>query len=441
MADASMLVENRTSSISGQWSSTDYAGAFVVPVLTAAILASLTGSAVPLIEAWRNLCVTAAQEPMSLAANRGAASMTTLGDPFAWGWILATLPLLLVVQHFLMLWLFKGRPQIKMLSGGEVDRVPRGLKMAREEARESVDRYFRLWMLMLRYTLPALLLFWSILLGTAFLFAKTGNVLNGEWDIRVAAEMSKAARFGAAGAYVYVLLYLGQRTFHRDISVGVVCWCIVTIIAGPILAASLSRFIASSAESGWGTLALYFLAGLAPRHVVQMVQDKAKQILGASSGPAGPEDLSPRLTSIPGICPDIAERLGEEGICGVANLAMANPYGLLRNTPFDMRQITSWMDQALLILTLPDQWQALNKLGVTGVIDLAWCADHQVAALATAMKVDSPPTFQATVERLRQDAQVLLLWALYQGSIGDDEDVAQETHREAASEPSNLSRA
>lgn len=410
---------DRRTSVKAAWAATDHAGLVVVPVLAWALGASLMESAPALVGAWRNHPMHGSHEGETWVASN-LAQAATLGDPFAWGWILAALPLLLVVQHFLMLWLFKGRPAMKMLSDRDVSRVPYGLRMARQEAREGVDRHFRLSTLMLRYMLPALLLFWSILLEAGFLFSRTGNALSGQWDQAIGAEMCKAARFGAAGAYVYVLLYLGQRTFHRDISVGVVCWCIVTIIAGPILAASLSRFMASSTEAGWGTLALYFFAGLSPRHVVQVVQDRAKQVLGGGNGDAVVENPSPPLTSIPGICPAIAERLSEEGICGVANLAMANPYGLLRNTPFDIRQITSWMDEALLMITLPQGWQALNKLGVTGAIDLAWCDTTQVAELAAVLKVESLGAFQAVVDRLRQDAQLLLLWALYQGSIGEE---------------------
>lgn len=414
MTTSSIVPGPRTTRIRYAALSDDVSRVFAA-VLATAVTMSLLVSAEPLVRAFRSV----AERPE--LRNVGRSDETILGSPFAWGWILAALPLLLVIQHFVLLWLFKGRPAIGNLSAEELGDAPMGLKRAREEARENVDRYFRLGMLTLRYVPPALLLFWSILLGTGFLFARPGNVFDDAWHSRTMMEMSTAARFGAAGAYVYILLYLGQRTFLRDISVGVVCWCIVTIIAGPILAAALSRFMASSTDAGWGTLVVYFFAGLAPRHVVQVVQDRAKQLLGGTAAAQKIDPPSNQLMSIPGICPNIAERLAEEGISSVANLAMANPYGLLRNTPFDMRQVIAWMDQALLMSTLPEQWLALNKLGVTGAIDLAWCHDDEVKTLAQELALPTPDNLQATVQRLREDAQLLLLWALYQGSIGESQ--------------------
>jgi hypothetical protein len=54
------------------------------------------------------------------------------------------------------------------------------------------------------------------------------------------------------------------------------------------------------------------------------------------------------------------ERLIEEGVTDVANLANANPYRLRRNTRFDKRQFISWIDEALLMTYLPNAWLALE---------------------------------------------------------------------------------
>jgi hypothetical protein len=41
-----------------------------------------------------------------------------------------------------------------------------------------------------------------------------------------------------------------------------------------------------------------------------------------------------------------------------------------------MRQIISWIDEAILVVTLPRSWQALEEEGVTGAIDLATYYDQ-----------------------------------------------------------------
>jgi hypothetical protein len=80
------------------------------------------------------------------------------------------------------------------------------------------------------------------------------------------------------------------------------------------------------------------------------------------------------LTTIRGIDADTAERLHEEGITDVSSLAFANPFLLMRSTNFERRQLVDWIDEALLIRTLPQAWEELEKHAITGARRLA---DHK----------------------------------------------------------------
>lgn len=122
-------------------------------------------------------------------------------------------------------------------------------------------------------------------------------------------------------------------------------------------------------------------------------------------------------------------------------LAAAEPIRLVRNTSFDMRQILSWIDEAMLIITLPKSWTALEDEGITGAIDLAWYYEkylmemnapvvpndpvvaippanfpppiiEQITELAAVAKM-SPANFLAAVRRLFEDKQVGYIWTLY----------------------------
>jgi hypothetical protein len=120
------------------------------------------------------------------------------------------------------------------------------------------------------------------------------------------------------------------------------------------------------------------------------------------------------LQQIRGVTPEIEERLGEEGILDVINLAMADPLRLIRNTSFDKFQILTWIDEALLMYTFPQHWQALENEGITGVMDVAWyivCL-QDVEALAKRVKLD-PDSMKQIIQRLAEDAQVQLIWILY----------------------------
>ncbi len=105
----------------------------------------------------------------------------------------------------------------------------------------------------------------------------------------------------------------------------------------------------------------------------------------------------------------------------VATLAMADPFRLMRNTSFDKRQIVSWMDAAIMMMTLPAHWQRLENSGVTGAIDLAVEATRPDGkeVLTKIAGADAEAVFAAAL-RLAEDAQVHLIWALYQIESDDE---------------------
>ncbi len=121
---------------------------------------------------------------------------------------------------------------------------------------------------------------------------------------------------------------------------------------------------------------------------------------------------------------------------------MANPIRLLRNTPFDKRQIVAWIDEALLMVFLPKSWDALEEHSITGAIDLAWeCVQNEGAApspelteLATACHL-TPVLLNDVANRLYEDAQVGIVWALYNGDEGDQADNVAALAAQAPAEP------
>jgi hypothetical protein len=144
------------------------------------------------------------------------------------------------------------------------------------------------------------------------------------------------------------------------------------------------------------------------------------------------------LMQLRGVSRDVEQRLAEEGIENVAELAMANPHRLRRNTGYDKRQIVAWIDQALLMTFLPLAWQSLETEGITGAIDLVWYVSayaktsalgfadrpeapartpptlpEEVRKLALRNKLDPDSLWEAML-RLYSDQQVRLNWALYQ---------------------------
>ena len=99
-------------------------------------------------------------------------------------------------------------------------------------ARAAHDREFRVDVLALRYGIPALLV--SLVGIVEF------EVLAHHPPEKWTHEVCVGAEFALAGAYTYVLLYLGQRSLRRDLTSGAAVWAAVTMTLGPILGGVLA---------------------------------------------------------------------------------------------------------------------------------------------------------------------------------------------------------
>jgi hypothetical protein len=356
-----------------------------------------------------------------------------------WGWVFAALPASLVVHHGLYLGLIKPRViSREMMEGKEGGALGRANF---KEMVEAQDRYFNASNIALRFGLPALAIFtigavlfhgltpmtpWS--LDILLTDPNTGK----EW---ITYPTMEAARLGAAGAYVYVLLYLGQRGFRHDITSGAALWCAVTLTLGPLLAASVSKvWVAGTGgavgeSTGWTTQALYFGIGMSPRHVAQTVARIAQRIVMDQTRFV-PPDRTVSLAMIRGITPQIEERLGEEGVHDVVGLAMADPLRLQRGTNFDKHQILGWIDMALLAHVLPESWMELEKRGVRGARDLVWYVtdpnpEKEEGLAKLAPEGMDPVVLRDVARRLAQDAQAQRILLLYQ-LVGEANPVQDE---------------
>jgi hypothetical protein len=348
-----------------------------------------------------------------------------------WQWILGLLPTLLVGYQLFYLWLYHPRETDSQNTVGLTRHsdTPQIAEQSHKRAQHSVASHFSLRTLFTRYGLPA------VLLGiTGVVLADI--IVDPDWFFSAmrftghANTLLQGVRLGAAGAYVYVLLELGRRTFRHDVTGASAMWCWVTLVLGPVLAATVAFLWlgpkTDTAPMWWGTGVILFFTGFAPRRVIAAIEQAAAQLLKLDTPSVIQNRMIP-LSQIRGIGPQIEERLAEEGITDVHSLAAAEPVRLMRNTSFDMRQILSWVDEANLIVTLPRSWNALEEEGITGAIDLAWYYDKiidpetgrvrleplpEIRNLAAKAKLETD-SLVATIQRLSQDTQVQYIWALY----------------------------
>jgi Ca2+/Na+ antiporter len=350
-----------------------------------------------------------------------------------WAWMLGLLPTLLVAYQAFYLWLSKPE-EVEAPATQAQDQIQ--WQKARDRAHDAIESQFGVKTLFIRYAFPAALL---AIVGVVVInvLVKPGQflsliTLNQLTIVRIDQETAKkillGLRLGALGAYVYVLLELGRRTFRHDVTGASAMWCLVTLVLGPVMAAGVAVLWRinppSPTETNWwaGGVVLFF-AGYAPRRIIAAIEQAAIQLLKIGGGVVAPTRQIP-LTQVRGISPQIAERLSEEGIEDVNALASVEPIRLYRNTSFDLRQILIWIDEAMLIVTLPRHWEALEEHGIRGAIDVAFLEDF----VGTLPPKERPPTpleelaaetkvplatLRATSHRLHEDRQLLDVWVLY----------------------------
>ena len=389
---------------------------------------------------------------------------SSLADRAAW--MLGLLPTLLVAYQAFYAWNSQPKesratrtPDIE-LEQADYDR-----------AYDAIDSQFGLKSLFIKYGFPAALLaiigivVLNVLLKPGIFFSLMTylpdvvriNELNAK-------RILLGLRLGTVGAYVYVLMELGRRTFRHDITGGSAMWCLVTLVLGPVLAGAVAllwRIDAPAPDNPnwWAGGVVLFFAGYAPRRVVAAIEQAAIQLLKLGGSGVVPTRQVP-LTQIRGISPQIEERLSEEGIEDVNALAAAEPLRLYRNSSFDLRQILTWIDEGILMVTLPRSWQALEEQGITGAIDFvsheyylptppttspptdiaAW-KEAQLKPLADEAKL-SVTMLLATMQRLRDDKQLRHIWTLYNfteetgGSGGGTGEGGTPVSSSGSSEPS-----
>lgn len=300
------------------------------------------------------------------------------------------------------------------------------------------------------------------------------NCVKSEANKDVIPGIARGGFLGLLGAYMYVLFTFGYRSVRKDLTLGIILWSSGLLVVGTILGGVIYYVFVDGDGKGHTLDGACFIAGYSPKFAIEWLETAAKKLFAPKSDGFATAPVVP-MRAIGGITEQIEERLSEERIASVTSLAYADPFKLMRHTNFSRRQIVNWIDEAILIITLPDGWQGLRKCGITGAIDLAWGyvvttdandraaqrekqrkyleevaktlnaqdsgklqiveqelasareADEEtkkariqqeayIKKLADAANIKDPEILESVMRRLSEDAQVKLIWYLYQSN-------------------------
>lgn len=191
---------------------------------------------------------------------------------------------------------------------------------------------------------------------------------------RVAADASLVT-WALLGAYFYSLSVLVRRWMQADLTTSVIWKIDVRLAVTFILGLLLTRLAAApdqevSAIGPWVTI-LAFSIGLVPdvflRWMTRQLQRTARIDVDDEQRLFAPSELQRR---IPGISFWQLDRLAEEGIESIQDLAMKGIPSLLINTRFDTALLLSWVDRALLANQVGDRLSMFHDAHVHTATEL-----------------------------------------------------------------------
>jgi hypothetical protein len=183
--------------------------------------------------------------------------------------------------------------------------------------------------------------------------------------LRNLTDHSSTVSWAFLGAYFYILMALIRRWLHSDLTAGFL-WrvnlrLVVVLILG-LLLTMMWPVVQDTSAAGEGTLStsqrrlmfFAFIGGIVPDVVLSWLTGRVKALMNIEGNKTRKEWASDIFTpsalqqEIDGLNFWQADRLFDEGIESIRNLAVEPIPDLLVNTRFDTPRLVDWIDQALL---------------------------------------------------------------------------------------------
>jgi hypothetical protein len=224
--------------------------------------------------------------------------------------------------------------------------------------------------------------------------------------------------YAVIGAYVFNLGVLVRRTFLADVTEHVYWGAINRLLLTCGIALAIHGILGAST---FGT-ALFFIIAFMPRVFITYLRKAASKIL-TDDGKAA-DELPIQL--VQGIDIWKEQRLEEEGIESIENLATSDILTLAVKTHYPIRTLIDWIDQAILIQRFPAKVQALRDSGLAiSAIDFAWMSpannsgSKTLAGVVAAAISLNPDIVAVAMDSMFQDTYINILWTLWQNEGTD----------------------
>lgn len=204
----------------------------------------------------------------------------------------------------------------------------------------------------------------SLTQGSSFVVGNyTFKTFNGIEFFTYLGDNASLITWAFLGAYFYTVTVFSRRWFRSDLTPGVIWKINVRLIISLVIGLLLIRVWADSPAY------VAFLAGIVPDTILKWVGDRVKAVMKIEEADT-PFQSSQLQREIEGINFWQADRLSEEGIENVQNLATKEIPVLLVNTRFDTPQLLHWIDQALLRYQVGERIELFHRAYIRTASDL-----------------------------------------------------------------------
>jgi hypothetical protein len=229
------------------------------------------------------------------------------------------------------------------------------------------------------------------------------------------AENLRKTIYAALGSYVFNLGVMVRRAFLSDITEHVFWSAINRLVLSVSFAIVLSR------SEHFDMPYLFFGIAFIPRVLVSAIKggvSAAAEKITKSGDQDKTEELP--LDLVQGIDIWKEQRLEEEGIESIQNLATADVLTLAVKTHYPLRTLIDWIDQAILINRLPGNLRKIRDAGFPiSAIEFGWMSPENSGNDALAQVVAgvtgfAPIVAASMMNSFYEDAYVNALWSLWQ---------------------------
>lgn len=292
-----------------------------------------------------------------------------------------------------------------------------------DKATSRFDALYKKWYGRRYFLVPGLLLFAvSTIIVTLVLLSmldRVGYMSNPFFNV------PNIAIAATAGAYLWVVHDLISRSRKLDFSSSDVQWSVLRLV----VSVPMGYAFASIAAESVGPFVAFALGAFPLSALTSILQKLAirKLELDATDEKAGND-----LIELQGVNKTIVERLANEDVTTVLQLAYCDPVRLVMRSNLSFTFVTDCMNQAVAWTYLERDLKVLRPLGMRGAIEIKHfidafdrtkfdspeeAADHKLAVaalpiLATAIKQD-PATLQITFRQIAGDPYTEFLFTIW----------------------------